>query len=93
MAIHFGNREVPCYRNLNLLAHAQLEEIEIGSRCGGFGECGGDRIRIVRGGEFLSPISNAEREHLSEAEIAEGFRLGCQTFPNSDDAEIWIAVG
>jgi ferredoxin len=83
--------EVECLRNLNLLAHAQMEELEIGSRCGGYGECGGDRIRVESGMEFLSPITDAEREHLSAEEIAQGFRLACQSFPQKDGAEIRVS--
>lgn len=90
MSVRFGTGEVPCYRNLNLLAHAQIEEIEIGSRCGGCGECGGDRILVLEGGEHLSPITDREREHLSPSELEAGYRLGCQSFPNRDGADISI---
>lgn len=89
MAVRFkGGTQVACVRNLNLLAHAQLEELDIGSRCGGWGECGGDRVRVVSGAEFLSPLSEAEREHLSAVDISRGIRLACQAFPQKDDAEI-----
>jgi ferredoxin len=75
-----------CERNLNLLAHAQCIELEIGSRCGGFGECGGDRIKIDPAQAHLfSPITGSEREHLSEEEIKEGWRLACQCFPQEND--------
>jgi ferredoxin len=75
-----------CERNLNLLAHAQSIELEIGSRCGGFGECGGDRVRINPTDKArFSPITEAEREHLSEDELREGWRLACQCFPQSND--------
>lgn len=90
MPVYFDEKKVPCYRGLNLLAHAQLEEIDIGSRCGGYGECGGDRLRVTRGREELSPVTQIEREHLSEAELRDGFRLGCQAFPNRDDVEIYV---
>ncbi len=78
-----------CERNLNLLAHAQCIELEIGSRCGGFGECGGDRIRIdLAHQKDFSPLTEAEREHLSPDEIAAGWRLACQCFPQKNDLEI-----
>src|SRR4051794_32196086 len=71
-----------CERNLNLLAHAQAIELDIGSLCGGHGVCGGDRLRFAPGDRLqLSPVTGAEREHLSPAELAEGWRLGCQCFP------------
>ncbi|MFL5815386.1 MAG: hypothetical protein ACJ763_17550 [Bdellovibrionia bacterium] len=75
-----------CERNLNLLAHAQCIELEIGSRCGGFGECGGDRIKIDPAQQSsFSPITDPEREHLSAEQIAEGWRLACQCFPQNND--------
>jgi ferredoxin len=91
MTIHFGSRaKVQCYRNLNLLGHAQIEEVEIGSRCGGYGECGGDRIRVTGGLEFLSAVTVAERKHLTQDELNAGYRLACQAFPQSDSAEIHL---
>lgn len=72
--------EVPCTESLNLLGHAQIEEIETGSSCGGWGECGADRLKITEGAQWLTPLTEAEREHLSSLEIEQGFRLGCQTF-------------
>lgn len=82
--------EVQCYRDLNLLAHAQLEELEIGSRCGGHGVCGGDKILIQNGQSLLSSVTDAERKHLTSAEIQAGWRLGCQSWPNADDLEVLV---
>jgi ferredoxin len=86
-----------CDRNLNLLAHAQAIELEIGSRCGGHGVCGGDRVRIVTTNgsatettPMLSPLTAAERQHLSPDEIARGFRLACQCFPDKNDQRITL---
>lgn len=93
MSLRFGKHPpIQSYRNLNLLAHAQIAEFDVGSRCGGYGECGGDRIRVTRGKEFLSPVTSAEREHLSEEELRTGFRLACQCFPNDESAEIEVEI-
>lgn len=91
MAILFthSKNSVPCYRSLNLLAHAQMEELNIGSQCGGHGICGKDRIK-VKSNEPLSPITQIELKHLSKEEIEAGYRLGCQAFPSSDHQEIQI---
>lgn len=72
--------------NLNLLAHAQAIELHIGSRCGGHGVCGGDRVRVLDllDRKKLSPLTEKEREHLSESEISDGFRLACQCYPDDD---------
>lgn len=93
MAVQFGNHpSVPCYRSLNLLAHAQMEELDIGSRCGGYGECGGDRIQVLQGLDSLSSVTEAERRHLSEEELSQGYRLACQCFPEQDLAEFLIKL-
>ena len=84
---------VECYRQLNLLAHAQLEETEIGSRCGGHGICGGDRIKVESGRENLSPPTAIEKTHLSPQELGDGWRLACQCFPSADQLTIRIQVG
>src|SRR3954462_7844779 len=73
-----------CERNLNLLAHAQAIELEIGSRCGGHGGCGGDRVQVMAQPE-LSPITEAELKHFTKKEIDQGWRLACQCFPEKSD--------
>jgi ferredoxin len=83
---------VPCYRGLNLLGHAQLEELDLGSRCGGHGVCGRDRVQILPGSQSISPPSDSENQHLSPAEIADGWRLACQTWPAQDQDEIWVKL-
>ncbi len=94
--IHFHTRSrkltVKCYRNLNLLAHAQLEEVEIGSRCGGHGICGGDKIHINGKPGEISAVTDIERSHLTSDEINSGWRLGCQCWPNQDDLDFEVSV-
>jgi ferredoxin len=80
-----------CERNLNLLAHAQAIELPIGSRCGGHGICGGDRVRLApEAATGFSPVTDAEREHLSPEELDAGWRLACQCFPNKTDLNIQV---
>ena len=43
--------------------------------CGGQGRCRGCRVRITSG---HMAINDAQRERLSESELAEGWRLACQ---------------
>lgn len=82
-----------CEPNLNILAHAQAIELGIGSRCGGHGKCGGDRVKALgNSAEWLSPVTDDERKHLSAAEIDSGIRLGCQCFPENPDAEIHFEI-
>ncbi len=79
--------------NLNLLAHAQTLELEVGSRCGGHGICGGDRIRILDPAPRLSRITDAERRHLTKAELAAGYRLACQCFPETVEFSLRVEIG
>jgi len=81
-----GSFEVDfCEPQLNLLAHAQAIELDVGSRCGGHGICGGDRVKIDLSVEarevHLSRVTADEREHLTDEELHEGWRLACQCFP------------
>ena len=71
--------------SLNLLGHAQVSELDIGSRCGGHGICGGDRIRIAAEiqSRFLSAPTEHELELLDEDERRAGWRLACQCFPDA----------
>lgn len=66
---------------LNFLGHAQLEELDIGSQCGGQGICGKDRIRVTPQ-MGLSPFTESEQFHLTPEELRSGIRLACQCFPN-----------
>jgi 2Fe-2S ferredoxin len=90
MSIRFKSHDTGfCDKNLNLLAHAQSIELDIGSECGGHGICGRDRVRIEPGAD-LSPVTEAEREHLTPEELAQGWRLACQCFPEQSGLELTI---
>ena len=82
--------------SLNLLAHAQMAEISVGSQCGGHGACGRDRLVISPNLQlrFFNQPTHLEEKHLSCTQILEGFRLACQCFPNvkQPDCEILIEV-
>lgn len=85
--------EVPCIRHLNLLGHAQMEELNIGSQCGGHGVCGADRIRIsIEDRAAYSPPTEIELQHLGKKAIEEGLRLGCQLYPARDDDDLDIEL-
>ncbi len=50
--------------------------ITLDAPCGGEGTCGKCRVIVRRG---ACPPSPVEQEHLDEEELAEGYRLACQT--------------
>lgn len=65
-----------------VLEAARSVGLDIVSLCGGDGWCGGCRVRLAEG--QLSEPTSAEREALSEEEMAAGYRLACQAVPLGD---------
>jgi ferredoxin len=63
----------------NLLRVSLREKGGIPFKCGG-GLCGTCKCRVATGAENLDAIKPKERQHLTEAELAVGWRLACQTF-------------
>ena len=59
----------------NLLTVAEQCGVLIDASCAGAGTCGKCKVRVDSG--ELAPLSEAEQNHLSEKEIAEGYRLAC----------------
>ncbi len=58
-----------------LLAAAHWAGTSVDSTCGGYGTCGQCRVRILEGGV---PVSPEDSQHISEDELAEGWRLACR---------------
>ena len=50
--------------------------------CGGKGFCGKCRIQIFNGN--TSPVTDSEKKKLSDAELAQGWRLSCQALVEGD---------
>jgi uncharacterized 2Fe-2S/4Fe-4S cluster protein (DUF4445 family) len=49
--------------------------------CGGQGRCRGCKVRVLQGS---SSVNAAQREHLSPQEVADGWRLACQSSVEGD---------
>ncbi len=62
-----------------LLEAIQDAGIELVAVCGGMGICEGCRIRVVEG--KVSPPTLEEEADLTDKELAQGYRLACQTIP------------
>jgi len=74
-----------CMKGLNLLGHAQMIELFIGSACGGHGKCGKDRVILAPEDQArVNPPTAIEKAHLTSVELAMGMRLACQCFPDRD---------
>src|ERR1700744_3761997 len=74
--------------NSNLLRVSIREQGGIPFKCGG-GICGTCKCRIESGLEHTDAVKTKERKHLSEQELAEGYRMACQTFLNGDVQVSW----
>lgn len=74
--------------NSNLLRVSLKEKGGIPFKCGG-GLCGTCKCRIEQGMAHTDAVKPKERRHLSEAQLAEGYRMACQTFVNGDIAVSW----
>lgn len=66
----------------SLLNSAQDAGLGIASICGGVGICDSCRIRLING--KVSAPTLEELALFSESELAAGFRLACQSYPQSD---------
>jgi len=65
--------------NTNLLRLSLREKGGIPFKCGG-GLCGTCRCHIDQGLENTDEVKPKERNHLSDEDLANGFRMACQTF-------------
>lgn len=75
-------RRIEVEQGSSLLNAAQMAGVDLVSICGGIGICNSCKIRLIEG-ECSSPTSE-ERDMLSENELLAGFRLACQTIPESN---------
>lgn len=83
-----GGKSVEAPPNSNLLRVSLREKGGIPFKCGG-GICGTCKCTVESGRENLDDIKAKERKHLSEAQLAQGMRLACQTFVNGDVSVSW----
>jgi ferredoxin len=83
-----GRKTANAEENSNLLRVSLRAQGGIPFKCGG-GICGTCRCRIEVGLENTDKVKPKERNHLSEEEIAQGYRMACQTFVLGDIAVSW----
>ena len=86
--INGTTKSVTAAADSNLLRISLREKGGIPFKCGG-GLCGTCKCRIERGIENTDAVKMKERKHLSEAELANGHRMACQTFVNGDIHVSW----
>ncbi len=66
----------------SLLECARQLSVDLVSICGGVGSCGRCIVQVIAG-KVSKPTLEEEGE-LSASELAQGYRLACQVFPESD---------
>lgn len=75
-------RRGPCPAGETLLDCARRLGVELVSLCGGIGKCKGCKIRVTEG--TLSQPTPVEQAAFTGEEIEGGWRLACQSYPQSD---------
>jgi ferredoxin len=83
-----GGKAVTAEENSNLLRVSLRAQGGIPFKCGG-GICGTCRCRIETGRENTDAVKPKERNHLSEDDLAQGYRMACQTFVLGDISVSW----
>src|SRR3954471_6794168 len=85
-----GGKVVTAPENSNLLRLSLREKGGIPFKCGG-GLCGTCRCKIEQGIENTDAVKDKERNHLSEDDLRNGYRMACQTFILSGDVSVsWV---
>jgi ferredoxin len=83
-----ANKVLQAPENSNLLRVSLRGQGGIPFKCGG-GLCGTCKCRIESGLEHTDTVKPKERKHLSEAQLAAGHRMACQTFVSGDVSVSW----
>ena len=84
LTVRPGNKSYSISPAISILNTLLKEGHPIMHKCGGRAQCGTCRIRILSGGERMSPVREPERLRLGEEALAAGFRLACQSYAVAD---------
>ena len=68
---------VECPKNTRLQDELLRRDIHILTACAGRGSCGKCAVRVVSG---EAAVNTMDRVWFSEAQLDEGWRLGCQVY-------------
>ena len=82
------NKLVSAPKDSNLLRVSLREKGGIPFKCGG-GLCGTCKCRIEIGLDQTDEVKPKERKHLNDEQLAQGYRMACQTFLRGDVSVSW----
>lgn len=83
-----NSKTVSVPEDSNLLRVSLREQGGIPFKCGG-GLCGTCKCCIEEGREHTDSVKKKEQKLLSEDELAQGYRLACQTFLKGNVKVSW----
>ncbi|NBB83681.1 MAG: 2Fe-2S iron-sulfur cluster binding domain-containing protein [Alphaproteobacteria bacterium] len=86
-----GGKTVTAPLGSNLLRMSMRQQGGLPFKCGG-GICGTCKCKVEQGLENTAPMTKKEQKLLTEAEVASGHRLGCQTMLNGPVAISWVPL-
>lgn len=75
-------RRGQCHAGDSILDCARQTGVGINSVCGGYGTCESCKVQVISG--TVSEPTSSELGTFSKQELHDGWRLACQTFPESD---------
>ena len=75
-------RRGECSGDESLLDGARRLNVDLVSICGGGGVCGRCKVQVISG--EVTGQTEDEKEHFTETELAQNYRLACRTFPKSN---------
>ncbi len=84
-----GAKQVAADAGSNLLRISLREKGGIPFKCGA-GLCGTCRCLIEAGREQMDPVKAKERKHLTDEDLAAGYRMACQAFVNGNVTVSWV---
>lgn len=76
-----SKREIFVLENQSLMDALIDNEIYVPAICGGRGTCGKCKVNVIDGNV---PITQEDKKFFSEGELANGMRLSCKAFPQTD---------
>ena len=77
-------------KGLSVLDAALRFNVPLYHTCGGNCSCSTCRVLVLKGGENLSPMENAEAEILDSFDLKAPHRLGCQAAVLKGEVEVEI---